>query len=75
MWLILSLGIGGFVIYAQHEDEHHPYECIKEAKVEIILALKGRDAEILLNTGETKIVNQAHLRPGDTICLKKERRK
>lgn len=60
--------------YADYRDENHPLVCVQEAKVEIILSLHGRKANLLLDNGTTYMVDQASLRPGDTICLKKERK-
>lgn len=46
--------------------------CVREAKVVEITSLQYRDATILLDTGETRIVNQATLKPGDIICAERK---
>lgn len=45
-------------------------ECLEQTKVKEIVALMYRDAKIKLDDGSTMIVNQATLKPGDTICKK-----
>jgi hypothetical protein len=45
-------------------------ECAEHAVVKEILALRGRDATVKLADGREWSVNQAILKPGDTICLR-----
>lgn len=44
--------------------------CQESSTVKEILSLEYRDATILLTNGQTISVNQAVLKPGDSICIK-----
>jgi len=44
--------------------------CTEKSNVIQILQLRGRDAIIELSNNETKVVNQAFLKPGDEVCVK-----
>jgi len=43
--------------------------CKRSETVTSILELKYRDAVVLLSNDEKLIVNQASLKPGDTVCV------
>jgi len=42
--------------------------CKRSETVKSILELMGRDAVVLLSNDEKLTVNQASLKPGDTVC-------
>lgn len=48
----------------------HPMICVEQTTVKEILELDYRDGVILLSNGETRRVNQATLKPGDSFCVK-----
>ena len=60
--------------YMWYQDAFHPYVCVQTSTVKTILSINYRDATILLENGETKVVNQAKLAPGDKFCLKTEQK-
>jgi len=44
-------------------------KCVETATVEKILELQYRDAVIQLSNGKIITVNQATLKPGDSVCI------
>lgn len=61
------VGWGASSLFAIHEDFNPQPSCVN-VKVKEILALNYRDADILLENGAIMSVNQATLKPGDTVC-------
>lgn len=47
-------------------------KCVEVGTVTKILSLNYRDATIETSNGKTIVVNQATLKPGDSICTKRE---
>jgi len=70
LWFVL-LVIG--VVCAFAYDENHPWECVDSGTIKEILAVNYRTATFLLEDGRIVDFNQAILKPGDTVCLKRER--
>jgi high-affinity Fe2+/Pb2+ permease len=66
-WLMILI-IVGLIGYGFWWDTKYEYRCVGESKVEKILALKHRDAIILLENGMKVEVNQEWLEVGDPYC-------
>lgn len=60
--LLVSLGT-----HISHATNSPPPAC-KKVTVDKILSLNYRDANILLSDGTVMTVNQATLKPGDSMC-------
>lgn len=60
--------------YAIHYDRTNPIVCVEKSKVKEILALQYRDGVIRLEDGRVITVNQMTLKPGDTLCVKYDRK-
>lgn len=66
---ILSMILAGIAYYYDNQNIK-TRQCLDEVTVTEILSLDYRDATIKLSNGNTKVVNQATLKPGDKLCLK-----
>lgn len=68
--IILFVLLFGFIFYVFWVESNYEFRCVGESKVEKILELKYRDADILLENGMIVEVSQARLEVGDNYCYK-----
>lgn len=68
--LIMFIIIPGYLVYDENVNTH--WVCHEETIVLDILEVDYRSATILTDKGE-KVLNQATVKDGDTICLRGER--
>lgn len=66
----VALLVGAIVAIIFIFSNAKPQTCAETGEVKEIVSIAGRDATVKLVTGELKVVNQAHLKPGDTYCLR-----
>lgn len=70
-FMILLVAAAAYGIYY---DLTNPIVCVEKATVKEILALQYRDGVIRLEDGRVITVNQMTLKPGDTFCVKYDRK-
>jgi hypothetical protein len=69
---IFLLSLAAIVITAVLKPPQKP-RCVEEVRVVEILELRYRDAVILTSDGQHRTVNQATLRPGDALCVRRDK--